>query len=282
MRNLWSLFKNQVKAAAAATVNAQVVKPATRAAVQADGTLELMVYEEIGENFWDGGGITAKSVKQQMDAAGNYSKILVRINSPGGDAFEGIALFNLIRATKKPVEVHVDGVAASSASIIAMAGDTISMGPNSMLMIHNAWTYAAGYADDMRKTAEMLDRVSDSIAQTYITRTKNSAADVKALMDAETWMTAQEAIDKGFATAIAESDPVAAAAPVVPQNAAGVCACPCANCAGRDCGNCVNADCGDGDCMACPQQANAKALAEAKMYTERKRLELRGLMNRAA
>lgn len=280
MRNIWSLFKNQAKAALAMTIaQSKPAASAPRGAVQADGTLELMVYEEIGENWWDGGGITAKSFKAQMDAAGNYSKILIRINSPGGDAFEGIALFNLIRASRKPVEVYVDGVAASSASIVAMAGDTITMRPNSMLMIHNAWTYVSGYADDMRKTADMLDRVSASIAQTYITRTKNSAADVKALMDAETWMTAQEALDKGFATAIADASAVAAAAGAV-RNAAGTCGCACANCVALDCKNCSNADCADGDCVDCPMQANTKALAEARMYTERKRLELRAAANR--
>ena len=100
--------------------NAKPTRPYFRAALQTDGTLEILVYDDIGENFWDGGGVTAKSVKQQLDQAPNYSKILLRINSPGGDAFEGVAIYNVLRAQKKPVEVAIDGIAASAASIAAI------------------------------------------------------------------------------------------------------------------------------------------------------------------
>lgn len=180
------------------------LKPFFRAAKQADGTLELLVYEEIGVDWWTGGGVTAKSVKEQIDKAGSFSKIAVRINSPGGDAFEGVAIYNLLRSTGKSIEVFVDGIAASSASIIAMAGDTISMGHNAMMMIHNAWSMCVGEAADLRKMADVLDKVSGSIAQTYVDRTGRSADEVKALMDAETWMSAEDCVRDGFATAIAE------------------------------------------------------------------------------
>ena len=120
-------------------------------------------------------------MKQQIDEAGPFTRLAVRINSPGGDAFEGVAIHNLLRAQGKPVDVYVDGIAASAASIIAMAGDTRSMGSNTMMMIHNAWSSCTGYADDMRKMADTLDRVSTAVAQTYIDRAGLSKDDVKDL-----------------------------------------------------------------------------------------------------
>jgi len=257
------------------------MKPFFKAALQADGTLELLVYEDIGENWWDGGGITTKTVKQQIDAAGNYSKILIRINSPGGDAFEGIGIYNLVRATKKPVEVNVDGIAASSASIIAMAGDDIVMGPNALMMIHNAWSWCMGYASDMRKMAEALDKISGAIAQTYVTKTKKELTDVLALMDAETWMTAQECLDGGFCTEIvSEPDETQPAALAMARNFKGLrllkkvpdaikpkdgvaCTCDCDNCVAGACENCNNEDCTDLNCVDCPMQEAAETAARA-------------------
>jgi ATP-dependent Clp protease protease subunit len=178
------------------------LKPYFAAAVKADGVLELTVYEEIGSD-WFGEGITAKSVKQELDRAGSFNRISIRINSPGGDAFEGIAIHSLLRAQKKPIDVYVDGIAASAASIIAMAGDTCTMGHGAMQMIHNAWSLCIGDGSDMRKMGDTLDRVSESIAQVFADRTGKSLQDVKALMDAETWMGADECVKEGFATGIA-------------------------------------------------------------------------------
>jgi ATP-dependent Clp protease protease subunit len=258
-------------------------KPFFKAALQSDGTLELLVYEDIGENWWDSGGITAKTIKQAIDDAGAFDQILVRINSPGGDASEGIAIYNLLRSTHKPVEVCVDGIAASSASIIAMAGDTITMGPNSLMMVHNAWSDGAGYASDHRKLADTLDTVSDAIAQTYIRRTGMAAEDVSAMMDAETWLTAQDCLDQGFANNITEEPGIAETAlalarqfkalgrmkhvPKALQNEGGLdgaakCECDCANCLDGDCDTCTNADCADPNCDGCPMQAEAQASIE--------------------
>ncbi len=184
----------------------KTLKPTFRAALQSDGTLELLVYEDIGENYWTGGGVTAKTVKQQLDAAGPFQRISLRVNSPGGDAFEGVAIYNLLRAQKKPIAVAVDGIAASAASIIAMAGDTILMGSNAMMMIHNAWSNCTGYADDMRKMADTLDKVSAAVAQTYIDRAGMTAEEAKKLMDAESWLGAQECVDLGLATGIADDN----------------------------------------------------------------------------
>lgn len=191
-------------------------RPGFRAALGNDGTLELMIYGDIvdqttlsmmeGYGYPTDGFVSALAVKKQIDSARNFKRIALRINSPGGDAFEGTAIYNLIRSQRKPVDVFVDGVAASSASIVAMAGDTITMGVNSMMMIHNAWCGCMGDATEMRKTADILDKVSGSIRETYVHRTGKSDRAVKALMDAETWMSADDCLREGFATSIAERD----------------------------------------------------------------------------
>ncbi len=256
-------------------------RPFFRAALRQDGTLEIQIYEVIGEDWWTGGGVTGKAVADQIKAAGVYQKILLRINSPGGDVFEGIAIYNLVRAEKKPVEVRVDGIAASAASIIAMAGDEIIMGPNTMMSVHNAWTYCQGFASDMRTTADKLDKISGAIAQTYVTRTKQTLDAITALMEAETWMTAQECIDGGFATQIVtESDGVVEQAALamarrfkslgrmnkVPEKLKAdatddVCECPCQSCADGDCGSCTNVNCDDVNCDGCPMQASESNLS---------------------
>jgi ATP-dependent Clp protease, protease subunit len=160
-----------------------------RAALQEDGVFELLVYEEIGEDWWSGDGLTAKMFKQKLDSAGVYARIRVRINSPGGDAFEGIAIGNVLKSAGKPVDVIIDGIAASAASIIAMCGDTISMASNSMMMIHNAWTMAIGDSRAMAKMGDTLGKIDGAIAQTYVDKTGKPMAAIRALMDEETWMT---------------------------------------------------------------------------------------------
>jgi len=177
-------------------------KPFFRAALRNDGTYELLIYEEIGEDWWTGGGITAKSFKQELDrATGPYSSIVLRINSPGGDAFEGVAILNMLRATGKRIKVCVDGLAASAASIVAMAGDEIEMGDGAMMMIHNAWSICIGPAGDMQKQADALNNIDESIAQVYSNKTGLKKADVLEMMNAETWLTAADCVKQGFATA---------------------------------------------------------------------------------
>jgi ATP-dependent Clp protease protease subunit len=190
----------------------QNLKPHFRAALKPEGVLELSVYEEIGENFWTGGGVTALNVKEQLESAKSYDRIAVRINSPGGDAFEGVAIRSVLRSTKKPIDVYIDGIAASAASILAMAGDTITMAPGSMMMIHDAWSMCVGNGEDMRKMADTLERVSASIAQVYAERTGMPVADVSALMDEETWMNAEQAVKAGFATHVSAHENASAMA----------------------------------------------------------------------
>jgi HK97 family phage prohead protease len=178
-----------------------------QAEVNAAGDLELLVYDDIGENFWTGGGVTAKMVRQAIDAAGEFNGIVVRINSPGGDAFEGVAIFNVLRAHKKPVTTYVDGLAASAASVIAMAGDKRIMGVNTMMMIHNASSIVYGDHNEMRQMADVLEKISDSIGMTYVARSGKTAEEVKALMDAESWMSAQDCMDNGFCTGVETLEP---------------------------------------------------------------------------
>jgi ATP-dependent Clp protease, protease subunit len=252
-------------------------KPRFRAAVKpyralglTEQTLELQIYEDIGPGYWGEPGLTAKTVKQAIDAAGSFNRIAVRINSPGGDAFEGVAIMNLVRAQRKPVDVFVDGIAASAASIIAMAGDTITMGQSAMMMVHNAWTFAMGDADDLRKTAETLDVISASIGDAYVKRTGKTAAEIKTIMDAETWMGAQECVDQGFATGIDEAEPdddeamalarsfkSLAKLKNVPEKlrSAAVhaevgCTCTCGACVDGNCADCACTGCNAEDCTA--------------------------------
>jgi ATP-dependent protease ClpP protease subunit len=270
------------------------LKPFFRAQLHPDGALEIAIYEDIGESWWDGGGVTAKTIKEQLDQDPTYEKILLRINSPGGDAFEGIAIYNLIRAQNKPVEVCIDGVAASSAAIIAMAGDTITMGPNAMMMVHNASGFCAGEALDMRSMADALDKISTAIAQTFVARTGKSLGEIQALMNAETWMTAQECLAEGFATQITEPGPIEQSALAMARRFKALaklkrvpaqlrakdateCACECESCEAGDCPNCTNPDCMDENCTDCPMQsAGADSSNNLSLFEARAKLLLRG------
>ena len=154
------------------------------AAAKKDTVLEVLIYDVIGYDWWTDGGCTVATLAAQIKAAGEFSSLSVRINSPGGDVFEGVAIGNLLRAQGKPVAVHVDGIAASAASVIAMAGDTICMGQGSMMMIHNAWTTASGNAAELRKVADTLDKVSSSIAETYTAKTGRPMSEIQPMLDA--------------------------------------------------------------------------------------------------
>ena len=137
--------------------------------------------------------------------------ITVRLNSPGGEASEGAAIYNLLRAHDAPVTIEIIGLAASAASIIAMAGEPIRMAENALMMIHEPWVVAAGDADDMRAASERLDKDAIALAKTYARRTGKSTVQVRELMRAETWMTADEAIADSFADVMIEAAPPVAA-----------------------------------------------------------------------
>jgi ATP-dependent protease ClpP protease subunit len=180
-------------------------KPGTTAftAKAKTGVLELEVFDAIGADFF-GDGITASSVSDAIKSAGDFSSIAVFINSPGGSLFEGVAIYNTLKACSKPVNINVVGLCASAASLIACAGDTVTMCPGTQYMLHRAQGMGAGYSDDLRKLADTLDSVTDSASDIYVAKTGMKKTDVLALMAAETWLKPQQAVDKHFATSLSE------------------------------------------------------------------------------
>lgn len=158
----------------------------------------ISVLDVIGEDWWSGNGVTAKRVSAALRSIGQ-KEVKVRINSPGGDMFEGIAIYNLLRAHPAKVTVEVIGWAASAASIIAMAGDEIRMGLGSFMMVHNAWGVVVGNRHDMRDAAELFDSFDAALADIYEARTGAKRGEIEDLLDAETFMSASEAVAKGFA-----------------------------------------------------------------------------------
>ena len=165
----------------------------------------ITMFEAIGEDFWTGGGVTAKKVASQLKAIG-ARPVEVQVNSPGGDMFEGIAIFNVLREHPQPVTVKIMGMAASAASIIAMAGDTIEIGAASFLMIHNCWVMAMGNRHDMRETAEWLEPFDQAMVDLYAACTGKDAKQIAKWMDAETYMSGSQAIERGFADALLAAD----------------------------------------------------------------------------
>lgn len=165
----------------------------------------ITMFDVIGEDFWTGGGVTAKKVAAQLRAIGDRP-VEVQINSPGGDMFEGIAIFNVLREHSQEITVKIMGMAASAASIVAMAGDTIEIGAASFVMIHNCWVVAIGNRHDMAETAAWLEPFDRAMADVYAARTGAAAKDVAKWMDAETYMSGSLAIERGFADALLAAD----------------------------------------------------------------------------
>lgn len=163
---------------------------------------EILIYSDIGESWFAEDSITGATIKPQLQG-----DLTVRVNSPGGDVFEGFAIYNLLKQHDGKVDVYVDGLAASAASIIAMAGDNVYMSETAMMMIHDPWTMALGNADDMIETAALLEKIKDSIIPAYTNRTGLSAEQVADMMKAETWMTGKEAAELGFASLIDDAAP---------------------------------------------------------------------------
>jgi len=196
-------------------------------AVQPDSSVaEFQIIDFIGGWADDmfGLGVTARGfVNQLNELPDNVQVIKVRINSPGGDVFGAINIANALRAERakgRRIETVVDGIAASAASIILMAGEKITVSDNALVMIHNPFTMVAGNAEQMRRTADALDGLRDTLVATYQWHSKLDAKAIKKLMDAETWMDADEAIALGFATHKAEG--LRAAASLTPAMVAGL------------------------------------------------------------
>jgi len=169
---------------------------------------EIWLYDQVGEGWF--GGMSAKTFVAEMQKLGKVDVINLHINSPGGSVFDGVAIYNSLKSHPARIEVDVDSVAASIASLIAMSGDEIRMAANAMMMIHDPMGVTVGSADDMRKTADLLDQVKGVIASTYANRTGKKEAEIAALMTEETWMTADDAQKQGFADLVTEEQRIAA------------------------------------------------------------------------
>jgi ATP-dependent protease ClpP protease subunit len=175
------------------------------AAVDND-TLILDMFDVIGSSDLFGNGITSTAVKAALDESGDCPNVTMNINSKGGDLFEGVAIFNLLRNSGKTIHCNVVGLAASAASLIACAGNTVTMGVGSSYMLHEAEGICAGYGDDMHKMGDTLSQVTNSAADIYKAKTGMAKDKVLALMKAETWLTPKEAVAQGFADAVSKKN----------------------------------------------------------------------------
>jgi ATP-dependent protease ClpP protease subunit len=178
-----------------------------RAASEQDADRTISIYDAIGYDYWTGEGVTAKRIAGALRGMG-AGPVTVNVNSPGGDMFEGLAIYNLLREHDGEVTVKVLGLAASAASIIAMAGDKVQIARSGFLMIHNSWVMAVGNRHDLVEVAEMLKSFDDAMASIYAARTGQEVKAMAKLMDAEAWIGGQAAIDDGFADDFLPSDQV--------------------------------------------------------------------------
>jgi ATP-dependent protease ClpP protease subunit len=177
---------------------------------KASATPEILLFDDIGY-----GGLTAKNFINEVKALGDVRNLTVRINSLGGDLFDGLAIYNFLQFFKKGkvhVNVVIDGVAASIASVIAMSGDTVRIPENAFIFIHNPWGLSIGDSEDMREYAELLDRTKISLIAAYRQKTKLEDEKIAKLMDDSTWLMGQEAKDLGFADEVITAVAIAARA----------------------------------------------------------------------
>lgn len=173
--------------------------------IDADGSLDVFILDEIG--MW---GVSASDFIKDINASLESGKELrVHISSPGGDVFDGLAIFNFLDRMSN-VTTIVEGLAASIASIIAMAGTNIIMPENALMMIHNPWSFTAGDSDELRQAADALEKFEGSLAGIYAKKTGKDVAEIRDMMDAETWMTGVEAVEMGFATMTTDAVKIAA------------------------------------------------------------------------
>ena len=167
----------------------------------------LELYGTIAEESWFDDDVTPKMFKEELNAG--EGDITVWINSPGGDCVAASQIYSMLMDYKGNVTIKIDGIAASAASVIAMAGTKVLMAPTALMMIHNPATMAFGDHEDMQKAIEMLDEVKESIINAYELKTGQSRAKLSHLMDAETWMNANKAIELGFADDILTDEKLA-------------------------------------------------------------------------
>jgi ATP-dependent Clp protease protease subunit len=171
---------------------------------------ELTLYGEISNETWWGDEVTPKEFKSDLDNLGEIDTLNIYINSPGGDVFAGQTIYSILKRHKAHKNVYIDGLAASIASVIAMAGNTIFMPKNSMMMIHNPWTIGMGNASEFRKLAEDLDKIRESLIAAYEGHSALTRDEIIEIMDSETWLTASECEEYGFCDVVEEEENMAA------------------------------------------------------------------------
>ena len=182
------------------------LKPVAKGKVK---TAELLIYDEIGNDWW-GDGLTAKSFASDLTALGDIDEITVRINSYGGEVMDGIAIATALETHPAKVNVRVDGIAASIATVIAVQGDTVTMASNGFWMIHNPLCGCFGHATELRKQADILDKIGGSMAVAYVNGSSLGLEEIQAAMEVETWYTAEEAMEAGFVLSLTSEIKLAA------------------------------------------------------------------------
>lgn len=172
-----------------------------------DGDNSISIFDVIGADYW-GEGVTASRIAGALRSLGG-ADVTVNINSPGGDMFEGLAIYNLLREYEGRVTVKVLGLAASAASVIAMAGDDVQIGRGAFLMIHNCWVYAMGNRHDLAQIAADMAPFDNAMSDIYQARSGLDATTVNRMMDGETYIGGSEAVEKGFADSLLSADEIA-------------------------------------------------------------------------
>jgi ATP-dependent Clp protease protease subunit len=167
---------------------------------------ELTIYGDITSFPWFDGDVSANNLSRQLAELQNVSQINVYINSYGGEVAEGLAIYNALKRHPAKIVTYCDGFACSIASVIFMAGEERIMCNPSFLMIHDAWSFAAGNADELRKQADDLEKITTASVEAYMARCNLTEDELRAKMKAETWLTHTEAVEMGFATGEAEMD----------------------------------------------------------------------------
>lgn len=173
---------------------------------------DIYIFGEIVSYKWDDADTTAASFQKDLKELGEVNRINLHINSPGGSVFEGIAIGNMLKQHKAHVTAHVDALAASIASVIVASCDKVVMPENSMLMIHNPWTFSMGNAKELRKQADDLDKIAESSVVTYLSKASDKLSEekIKEIMDEETWLSAAEAYEYGLCDVVESANQMAA------------------------------------------------------------------------
>ena len=166
---------------------------------------EVMIYDEIG-NF----GVDAKSFINEIKQIPNDTSVLLRINSPGGSVIDGLAIYDAISRMPQKVTARIEGIAASMASVIALAADEVIMSENSLYMIHNVWGGEVGDSDDLRKAADLMDKMGERLINIYVSKTGQTEEQIRSWMDEETWFNSLEAQEAGFINLVEEPIKMAA------------------------------------------------------------------------